>query len=118
MYQSHPEFPTKRISYIVEQTKMSIILTSQKNLKIVESLEIKKFIIMENISGTITPENQEEKSKKNPNLSMDNRKLAYVLFTSVLTGNPKGVMICHRGVVNNLFSWQVLKLKLFSLMLL
>lgn len=86
-----PLFPEERIEYILNETKPSLILTYG-----VETTEaMKKYQLMdladethysyrkENIAHEATPDN-----------------LAYILYTSGTTGNPKGVMIPHQAVVN------------------
>jgi len=40
----------------------------------------------------------------NPGLHFNPEDLAYVLFTSGSTGNPKGVMIHHRGMINHILA--------------
>ncbi|OMD43340.1 hypothetical protein BSK56_24175, partial [Paenibacillus borealis] len=45
---------------------------------------------------------RQAQSVANPPLELDSRHLAYVMYTSGTTGNPKGVMMEHRAVINRL----------------
>lgn len=42
--------------------------------------------------------------KKVPDIHVEPHHLAYILFTSGTTGQPKGVMIHHQGMINHLFA--------------
>jgi len=92
-----PEFPKDRISYILNDCKAKTIITSGEHVKnlaggpatdIIDldtQLQIIDGFPGENIDVSISPQN-----------------LAYVIYTSGTTGVPNGVMIEHKGVVNNL----------------
>ncbi|NLD48843.1 MAG: amino acid adenylation domain-containing protein, partial [Clostridiaceae bacterium] len=45
-----------------------------------------------------------EEDSSNLNYTVDTDNLAYVLFTSGSTGNPKGVMIEHKGMLNHILA--------------
>ncbi|PJI09448.1 MULTISPECIES: hybrid non-ribosomal peptide synthetase/type I polyketide synthase [Clostridium] len=87
-----PDYPEDRINYILKDSKAQIILTT-KGIRKQKSLEIKKFIEIDN------KELYTNEIEKIDNINNEN-DLAYVIYTSGTTGKPKGVMVEHRGVIN------------------
>ncbi len=90
-----PEYPLQRQEYIIENSKVDIILTNYPG-DLEGELPKKEFI---GISDIKTGGN-----KKNPKVQIKGDQLAYTIYTSGSTGNPKGVMIDHYSAVN-LIRW-------------
>ncbi|MBP7653111.1 amino acid adenylation domain-containing protein, partial [Candidatus Dependentiae bacterium] len=84
-------YPAERKKHILNESRAKFILID-KNSKIdkIESEENEYISIEDILSYKII-----SKIYNNNPLS-----LAYILYTSGSTGNPKGVMICHSGFVN------------------
>jgi non-ribosomal peptide synthetase-like protein len=90
-----PTYPSERIEYIIENSKMRLLLTSKTYFQS-KILPAEKIIEIERIKPLL-----ETQSKKRPQLadiSPDN--LCYVIYTSGTTGRPKGVAITHQAVCN------------------
>lgn len=89
-----PTYPSERIGYMIEDARMSVILTQ-------DSLEDS---LPGNDAVTVClDEDWEEialEDNKCPELAANGDNLAYVIFTSGSTGRPKGVQVPHRAVVN------------------
>ncbi|WBW96388.1 non-ribosomal peptide synthetase [Oceanirhabdus sp. W0125-5] len=86
-----PEYPIGRIQYMLSDSNSRILLT-HNNFQ--DNIEYNGQII------DISDENiyrRDVKKLENINKSED---LLYVMYTSGSTGNPKGVMLQHKGVVN------------------
>jgi len=77
-----PQYPGERIDFIVKDSKC-------------------KFLIDEDVLHSISDE-LNSFSKENPQNTNKITDLAYVLYTSGSTGNPKGCMITHEGVTNRI----------------
>jgi tyrocidine synthetase-3 len=91
-----PYHPFERTDYILNDAKISIVLTESKYLE-----ELQEGIQ----NGTSNPailivdntELAESDSVENPELDSFPQDLAYVIYTSGTTGKPKGVEISHKA---------------------
>jgi amino acid adenylation domain-containing protein/thioester reductase-like protein len=104
-----PEYPQERLSFMLEDTQLSVILTQEKLVnKLGASLqhgftdspeetlrERKVNIICLDSNWDII----NQQTQQNPTTSIKAQDLAYVMYTSGSTGQPKGVSIIHQGVV-------------------
>ncbi|NCS75868.1 MAG: amino acid adenylation domain-containing protein [Microcystis aeruginosa K13-07] len=88
------DYPPERITYLIEDTQLSIVLTQSKFIE-----QLPKFI-----PNTICLDQDwsiiAKQSTVSPLVEVDQHNLAYIIYTSGSTGQPKGVMIEHRSVVN------------------
>ncbi|HSM76734.1 MAG TPA: amino acid adenylation domain-containing protein, partial [Bryobacteraceae bacterium] len=95
-----PTYPADRISFVLEDASVPVLLTQQKLAKsvpgtgshVVVALDEQWDVIEREGGVALAPVNSED--------------LAYVIYTSGSTGKPKGVEIPHRAVVNLLSSMQ------------
>ena len=87
-----PDFPRSRLEYIVQDSPASAILTNEQNLSLAQTL-INKTIRLINIDQLETTRN-EIHSMVSPDT------IAYLLYTSGSTGQPKGVIQNHRNVLH------------------
>ncbi len=88
-----PEYPTNRISKIVDHANIDIIV-SINEFKDLFSNEI-KFIDFNNVNIEDIKEDVDLKV-------LSHEELAYVIFTSGTTDTPKGVMIEHKAALNTI----------------
>lgn len=90
-----PKYPDDRVSYIINDSKAKLIVTkkdiAEKRKDLFNSLGL-KVLLMEDLLKNPTD--------TNPNVDIKPNNLAYCLYTSGSTGNPKGVMVEHHGLVN------------------
>lgn len=84
-----PEYPTERISYMLENSETKLVLVNDNTEKYVSQNCLK--INVKNIENT---------NKRNLNLEIDGNTLVYLIYTSGSTGKPKGVQITNRNLNN------------------
>ncbi|MCY1045102.1 amino acid adenylation domain-containing protein [Corallococcus sp. bb12-1] len=89
-----PELPAKRLVFILENTRASVAVTTAE-------LEGR----LEGFTGTRVRLDADaadltSRSDADPSLPLDPEHVAYVLYTSGSSGQPKGVMVRHRGLTN------------------
>ncbi len=94
-----PEYPQKRLDFIIEDSRVPIILTQNKFKDKFNETKA-KVIILDDTDIT------DSQPAHNPKCTVKPDNLAYIIYTSGSTGNPKGVMNEHRGIVNRLLWMQ------------
>ncbi len=85
-----PAFPADRIAFMIEDSKMSTIISSNEIRSTLPDTEARVLAIES--AGTSGAEL--------PASTSTATDLAYVIYTSGSTGRPKGVMLEHRNAVN------------------
>ncbi len=88
-----PSYPAERLTFMLTDTQINIILTQAQ---LVEKLPTHQaeVICLDTEWGNI-----QAHSSANLTSQIDPDNLAYVMYTSGSTGQPKGVSVTHRGVV-------------------
>jgi amino acid adenylation domain-containing protein len=89
-----PEYPQDRLSFMLEDTEVSLLLTQQRLLDKLPHNQA-NLVFLDDIWSQITQNNQD-----NPKSGVTADHLANVIYTSGSTGKPKGVMVEHKGLCN------------------
>ncbi len=89
----NPDLPQERLQYMINDAKISIIITTQ-TLKQKFNFTADLFIFIEDMTLPSTT--------INPHVYVYPDTCAYVIYTSGSTGTPKGVSITHKALLNNL----------------
>ncbi|WP_121809994.1 non-ribosomal peptide synthetase [Mucilaginibacter kameinonensis] len=87
------DYPKERISYILEDTQASIILSSSTGKANLNGINARIIELDSN-------EEIKAQSGENINIAIEPNQLAYVMYTSGSTGKPKGVMVEHQSIAN------------------
>ncbi|MBW4510720.1 MAG: amino acid adenylation domain-containing protein [Scytonematopsis contorta HA4267-MV1] len=89
-----PRLPKQRLAFMLEDTQISVLLT-QKSLSVELPIYQAKVICLDNDWEMIA-----QNSVTMPVSLVKPQNLACVFYTSGSTGNPKGVLVVHQGLVN------------------
>ena len=90
------KMPEARMRAIIENVSPRFIISDKKNIKKAEALGVERVCLYDDISG-VTPDREGLLSVRQRQLDTDP---IYVVFTSGSTGIPKGVVACHRSVID------------------
>jgi amino acid adenylation domain-containing protein len=91
-----PTQPTERLAYMIQDSKLAVLLTQQTLLTKLPVTTLKP-LCLDSDWGAISANDHNK-----PLTAVVPDNLAYVIYTSGSTGSPKGVMITHRGFANYL----------------
>ncbi len=115
---AYTTYTEKDYKYLIEDCQPSVIIVSNdeihdklKNI-IQEKIFIKKIITFDELKNTKQKEkylkldfiinNQLNSSEKIKNKNLKRNSPACIIYTSGTAGNPKGVILSHGGILNNL----------------
>lgn len=91
-----PAYPEKRLSFMMEDAHAAVLLTRGHMVERVPERGIHAVCLDSGWEAIAA------KSEKNPVTGATANNLAYILYTSGSTGQPKGVMVEHRGLCNTI----------------
>jgi amino acid adenylation domain-containing protein len=94
-----PSYPRDRLVYMLEDAQAHVLLTNTRNLAFAKALmsDTQKILNVDDLPPGL-PDND-------PHLPTSPDTLAYILYTSGSTGQPKGVMQNHRNVLHHIRSY-------------
>ncbi|MBS9386559.1 MAG: amino acid adenylation domain-containing protein [Dolichospermum sp. BR01] len=98
-----PEYPQERLSFMLQDTHLSVLLTQEKLVNRIQAHSSDAICLDANWNII----NQQTEHNLTTSTKADN--LAYVMYTSGSTGQPKGVCCNHLGVVNLYVDFQTKK---------
>ncbi|RCJ25078.1 hypothetical protein A6770_28095 [Nostoc minutum NIES-26] len=100
-----PEYPIERLSFMLEDAQVSVLLTQQRLLEKLPQHQA-QVVCLDTDWQSISALSQENVLAQLTVgiASVQSDNLAYVIYTSGSTGQPKGVMLTHRNLCNHM-SW-------------
>ncbi|PSL44170.1 non-ribosomal peptide synthase protein (TIGR01720 family)/amino acid adenylation domain-containing protein [Chitinophaga niastensis] len=96
-----PEYPSSRISYILSDTRATLVISSNACMAKLQTATAIDIIALDGDADIIRTY-----PSTIPVFVQTGNQLAYVIYTSGSTGLPKGVMIEHKGI-SNLVNWHI-----------
>ncbi|MEO7932070.1 MAG: amino acid adenylation domain-containing protein [Chthoniobacterales bacterium] len=93
-----PDYPAERVAYMIEDSQVAVLLTKEG---LVSCLETGSAKIIHVDTDQLTLESTSPDFQTPVDLQPSDP--AYVIYTSGTTGRPKGVVVPHRAICNQLF---------------
>ena len=95
-----PEYPHERLSYMLEDSGISLLLTQERLVKETPLRSVKVLLL------DAQPTAWRQESEENPACRLSPDNAAYAIYTSGSTGQPKAAVNTHRAIANRLLWMQ------------
>ncbi|MBD2177148.1 amino acid adenylation domain-containing protein [Pseudanabaena sp. FACHB-1998] len=98
-----PNYPQERLSIILEESDLSLILTQEKLAQTLPNQEL-KLVLIDKLEQALTDSNHIHQSSQSTSQEISYppeilpQDLAYIMYTSGSTGKPQGVEITHSQI--------------------
>ncbi|MZI95888.1 amino acid adenylation domain-containing protein [Vibrio sp. CAIM 722] len=89
-----PKAPQDRLNYIVQDSQAMALIMADEAQPMVFDCALPRI----NVIQAIEKASGHSLASANPNINVRGDSAAYIMYTSGSTGQPKGVVIAHRGV--------------------
>ncbi|HEV7396997.1 MAG TPA: amino acid adenylation domain-containing protein, partial [Pyrinomonadaceae bacterium] len=95
-----PAYPSERLSYMLEDSQVSLLLTQQRFAEATPLRPVKVLLLDANATAF------SQESVENPPCALSPDNAAYAIYTSGSTGQPKAAINTHRAIANRLLWMQ------------
>ena len=99
-----PSHPAKRSHYIIEDAQIELLITTKRIAEQSLVATTASTLCLDEKADLIRLQSTNNISSTTPLELTQSESIAYILYTSGSTGQPKGVPICHRSLTNFLAS--------------
>jgi amino acid adenylation domain-containing protein len=90
-----PVFPEQRRAFMLNEARADVLITQRRFLGELSHYKL-QVICLDSDWSVLT-----QFSKSNPVSEVKPENLAYIIYTSGTAGNPKGILVPHRALVNH-----------------
>ncbi len=87
------EYPDQRLQFMLEDAGVKLVLTQRKQAEVVADWDETEIVYLDDDGNLLG-----QQSKENPETVTNAENLAYVMYTSGSTGQPKGVAVTHLAI--------------------
>lgn len=95
-----PEYPHERLSYMLEDSGVSLLLTQARLVEATPLHSVKVLLL------DAEPNVWSQEREENPTCTLSSANAAYAIYTSGSTGQPKAAVNTHRAIANRLLWMQ------------